>query len=171
MGRRSRRLVVDASVAGEPSKGCRAFLEAVLELCHYIVMTPKIADEWKRHARRFARKWRVRMEARKKVQRIGSTENATLRAKIESKALRRKDREAMLKDVHLLEAAIATDRSIISLDEAARLLFADASKTISEIRNIVWVNPEKPDERPIVWLEEGANPDQERMLGFQSCET
>ncbi len=54
--RRSKRLVVDASVAGAAgaaehalSKTSRDFLQEVLTICHQIVMTPRILAEWKRH--------------------------------------------------------------------------------------------------------------------------
>jgi hypothetical protein len=166
-----RRLVVDASVAGEPSKKCRAFLEAILEICHSIIMTQEIAEEWKNHAIRSARKWRVRMEARKKVQRIRNIENCELRDKIKIRATKEKEREAMLKDVILIEAALASDTIVISLDETVRSVFSKASRTIGELRNIVWVNPERPEEQPIPWLKNGARPEKSRTLGFLARES
>jgi hypothetical protein len=77
----SRRLVIDASVArssgGEAatyptSKHCRDFLKATLKICHRVVMTPDIMEEWRAHQSGFARRWRVSMEARKKVERMYS---------------------------------------------------------------------------------------------------
>ena len=52
----------------------------------------------------------------------------------------------MRKDFHLLEAAWATDQTIISLDETIRQLFARAAQRVGEIRDIVWVNPERTEE-------------------------
>src|SRR5215471_15279536 len=93
---RSKRLVIDASVAraagGEDAdsptaKYCRDFLKAVLSICHHVVMTPEISEEWKQHQSRFTSQWRVSMEARKKVERIESALNRRFREKIEQALL------------------------------------------------------------------------------------
>jgi hypothetical protein len=37
---------------------------------------------------------------------------------------------------------------------------------VDELKEIVWVNPPKiEEEKPIEWLENGAKPEKERMLG------
>ena len=72
----SRVLVIDASIAraaGDLSKhptsrNCCEFLQAVLDLCHRMVLTPPIREEWNKHRSRFASKWRVSMMARKKIE-------------------------------------------------------------------------------------------------------
>jgi hypothetical protein len=48
----------------------------------------------------------------------------------------------MRKDLLLVEAAIATDERIISLDDKVQALFSTESKEISDLRNIVWINPD-----------------------------
>ncbi len=170
----SRRLVIDASVArsagGEDarypiSKYCRDFLKATLKICHRIVMTPDIVDEWKKHQSRFARQWRVSMEARKKVERIEAGANDELRRKIVRVTNDDQGRAAMLKDSCLVEAAIATDGIVVSLDEAARRLFAETSRSVSELEDVVWVNPCNEEEQPILWLLSGAQPEKRRLLG------
>ncbi len=70
----------------------------------------------------------------------------------------------MLKDLHLIDAAMATDRSIVSLDDTVRKLFADLSDMVGELRNIVWVNPAEENERPVEWLLDGAPAEEERLL-------
>ncbi len=171
----SRRLVIDASVAhasgGEEaifptSKNCRDFLKAVQTISHRIVMTPAITEEWKNHQSNFARRWRVSMEARKKVVRVSAPADDNLRDKIKHIASSDKARDAMLKDIHLIEAAKATDQTVIALDETVRNLFAAAGQRVGEMRNIVWVNPDKVEEKSISWLENGAKPEKKRMLGF-----
>jgi len=76
--------------------------------------------------------------------------------------------KAMRKDFHLLEAALATDQNIVSLDEIVRALFDRAAVSVVALKNIVWVNPDKPSEEPIVWLEKNAKPERKRMLGFRA---
>ena len=172
--RASRCLVIDASVArasgGEDatyptSKRCRDFLTAVRIICHRIVMTPEISREWKKHQSNFARQWHVSMQARRKVCRVDAAPNDGLYNKVKREAANEKDREAMLNDLHLVEAALATDQIVVSLDEAARGLFADTAQRVGELKNVVWVNPDRADERPVRWLEEGARPEKGRQLG------
>ena len=170
----SKRLVIDTDVAQASgseeathprAKHCRDFLQEVLSLGHSVVMTPEISNEWKRHRSSFARRWRVSMDARKKVYRVDAPANEELRDKIEKTAVHENEIEVMQKDFHLLEAAWATDQTIISLEEIIRQLFARASQRVGEIRDIVWVNPERrEEEEPLVWLQNGAPPEDHRKL-------
>ena len=168
----SKRLVIDTDVAQAAgsetathprAKHCRDFLQEVLLLGHSVVMTQEISNEWKRHRSSFARRWRVSMDARKKVYRVNAPVDEELRNKIEKTATNQDEIEDMQKDFHLLEAAWATDQTIISLEEIIRQLFARAAQRVGEIRDIVWVNPERTEEEePLVWLQNGASPDDHR---------
>jgi hypothetical protein len=171
----SRRLVIDASVArasgGEHSKHptgrrCRDFLNAVLSNNHRLVMTPEISTEWAEHASSFTRKWRVRMYARKRVDHVNPDTDAVLRRQTERLDADPADIKYMLKDLRLIEAAKATDQTVSSRDERVRALFMRASRSVSALRSIVWVNPDRPDENPVDWLQQGAKPEQKRMLGW-----
>ncbi len=173
----SRCLVIDASVihssGGEKavhptSKHCRDFLQATLKICHRVVLTEDISKEWKRHQSKFAMQWRVSMFARKKLVSVTVSSNEVLHNKIERVAFDDKSRKAMLKDMLLIEAAMATDRVIVSLDEIVRNLFGMAATSIGELRAIVWVNPDKTDEECISWLERGAKAEKKRCLGAKT---
>lgn len=168
----SKRLVIDASVARTSgrmathlrAKYCRDFLNEVSSHSHRVVMTPEIIDEWKRRQSPFASRWRVSMDARKKVCRVDPPEDEELRNKIERTATSEKEIDAMRKDFHLLDAALATDQFIISLDETVRGCFARATQRVGEIRRIVWVNPDRTEEEPVAWLQNGAPPEGHRQL-------
>ena len=169
----SKRLVIDTDVAQSSgseeatyprAKHCRDFLQKVLCLSHDVVMTLEISNEWKRHRSSFARGWRVSMDARRKVCRVDAPADEELRHKIEQTAIDEDEIEVMQKDFHLLEAALATDRTIVSLDEISRELFARAAQRVGEIRDIVWVNPEHTEEEPFDWLKKGAPPEEHRKL-------
>jgi len=67
------------------------------------------------------------MAARKKVLRIHADRNDSLRNGITLHATSDQAREAMFKDAHLLEAALVTDRIVVSLDREARGLFGRTS--------------------------------------------
>ena len=172
--RDSKRLVIDADVARAAGSEtathpramhCRNFLDEVLTLSHRVVMTEKINNEWKNHQSRFARRWRVSMDARRKVDRIEPPEDADLENKIVRTANDENEIEVMEKDFHLLQAALTTDQTVISLDETIRRLFKRASQQVGEIRNIIWVNPDKTAvEHPIAWLQNGAPSEAHRKL-------
>jgi len=122
-----------------------------------LVMTKDIGSEWDRHASKWTRRWRVSMEARRRVYRPHIDSENSLCSKIEQNTSDEHCLQEMLKDVHMLDAAIATDKCIVSLDDRARDLFAAASNGIGELRNVVWVNPiEERVMEPIEWLLNGA---------------
>ncbi len=171
----SKLLVIDASVArscGVPnatfptSKNCRDFLNEVLTVCHRMVLTNDIKEEWDEHQSIYAKKWRSVMVAKKQVvYRLDIIADQTLRDKLDKVAESDRPREAMWKDCHLLEAAIATDKIVISLDEKARNPFDKAAKSIKELQEIMWVNPDKSEENTLVWLSNGAAIEKQRQLG------
>ena len=172
--RDSKRLVIDTDVAqasgGEDATDpraihCRDFLKEVRSLNYRVVMTKEISDEWKRHRSGFAFEWRVSMYARRRVDSINPPKNQTLQDKITTTTSDEKEIEVMEKDFHLLQAALATDQTVISLDETVRQLFTHASQRVSEIRHIIWVNPDRTlEEYPIAWLQNGALPEPHRQL-------
>lgn len=167
-------LVIDASVgrsSGGPksshptAKATRDFLSAMLrETCHKVVMTPAIREEWNKHQSRFAKIWRSSMVARKRLRALDQNEREDLRLKIQANNASIKEIAAMLKDVHLIEAALTTDSRIISSDTTARNFFAKASSSIPELRPILWVNPVFDSSGAIMWLKKGAGDDRKWHL-------
>ena len=171
----TKRLVIDTDVVkasgGETathptSKNCRDFLMTVRTLNYRVVMSVEIRKEWNEHASNFAIRWWGAMERRKKVCDIDNPpRDKNLRTKISSTARSKKQIEAMEKDFHLLNAALATDQTIISREKRIRKLFARASKQVGEIQGIIWVNPDRTaEEQPIEWLKNGAPSEEYRQL-------
>ena len=172
--KRLKRLVVDTSVAraaggvdatDSVSINCTKFLEIFRDdSLHHIVMTFELSEEWDEHQSNFATEWLGNMIATRRFHYIELPQNRALYDEIEATAVREEDINAMLKDFHLLQAALATDQSIISLDETIRGLFSRASQQVGEIRYIIWVNPDRAEEQPIRWLQNGAPPEAHRRL-------
>ena len=169
----SRQIVIDADVARAAGNSpdatgtarmCREFLQAVLEICHHAVWTPEIAAEWKKHASRFSRKWRVQMCARKKLNDHEALPVAGLEARILASNDPNLLPEKITKDMHLVYAAVATASPIASHDNAIRHRLANALPKAPELHNLVWVDPANPDENAINWLAEGALSSRGRML-------
>jgi hypothetical protein len=115
-----------------------------------VAITTEIGEEWRRHQSKVTRRWRVAMYARKKLVflQVPTFGHGPL------------EREAILKDAHLIEAALSADRIVASLDEHARTLFQT-----SELNVVTWVNPVSERARIKAWLEEGAPPVYEWKLG------
>ena len=167
-------IVVNASVAraaggagatAPVSINCTEFLETFRdESSYHVVMTYELSEEWDEHQSNFAAEWLGNMIATKRFHYIELPENKALYDEIEATAVREEDINAMLKDFHLLGAALATDQIIISRDEAIRGLFARASQQVREIRDIIWVNPDRAEEQPIAWLQNGGPPESHRRL-------
>lgn len=116
-------------------------------------MTKAIQAEWDRHQSVFARKWRSSMVARRKLTALDVGERPDIRQLIKLENIGPQQIEAMLKDCHLIEAAINTDKRIISLDDKARELFVGLSLSVAAIKDIQWVNPTLDEEQAINWLE------------------
>jgi hypothetical protein len=98
------------------------------------------------------------MYARKKIVILVAPANPGLRLRLtEGRGLI--ERDAILKDVHLIEAALRADRIVASLDDTARAMFH-----IAELNVITWVNPVSETTRIRAWLEAGAPPVEEWKL-------
>ena len=169
-----RRLVIDASVAyaagteesmHPTGRRCCEFLKAVKRICHRVVMTPGLIREWDRNQSPFARTWRQQMISRNKYVMLDVERDDSLRDAIATVHSNEGGIAQMRKDCVLIEAAIRSDFSIVSLDESVRTLFVLASRHVGMLKRIVWVNPDRDDEQPIRWLQRGAKPERQRMLG------
>lgn len=165
-------LVIDACVAraagGEDAKhpvsrDCRDFLHVMLGLTHKIVKTEEIWLEWKKHKSIYAKKWLNSMIAKKRFHPVQSKQNEKLREYAVTK-LTDKNSAAILKDCHLVEAAYASDLVVVSKEVIARKLFSQASESVGWLKTVAWVNPTDQSEKPLEWLQNGAEPKETRCL-------
>src|SRR4051812_47317963 len=134
------------------------------EAGHRVVFSSESIAEWKKHQRSFARRWLAHMVATRRMDHLGEVRDGGFRARLLPCAPSKKKREAMEKDAHLLEAALQTDRIVISCDEKVRGLFQNACSAVSEIRAVHWANPEIEAEEVIPWLQDGAQAEAKRRL-------
>lgn len=167
----SRRIVIDASVARSAgtteehptSRRCRQFLGAVLEICHHMVFTEEVEQEWKKHRSPFAIRWQATMESKRKVDRI--TAQLDIRPGILSALTTEARRAAMLKDAHLVAAAMASDGVIASGDKKARSYFAKIAPQVEGLGKVAWVDVGYSDDDALKWAEAGARTETGRRLG------
>jgi len=171
----SKCLVIDTDIASSAggenaqatrSKQCREVLMTVREASHKVVVTEMISEEWRKHQSNFTRTWLRSMYAKRKVCQLDVPTNNVLRHKVEQGVVEEKKRNAMLKDIHLIETALETDKTVISMDETVRFYFHEVTQKIAILRNIAWVNPSKDDKLCIEWLHNGAESAKERLLAY-----
>ena len=105
------------------------------------------------------------MTAKRKVIPASVDADSSVRTAIERAISGASNSDEIFKDIPLVEAALETDKIIISLDENARHAFSELAQQIPELRTIVWINPANPSEEAITWLHEGASRQKLRLLG------
>lgn len=175
-----RTLVIDASIAQssgenilkEKAIACSEFLNEILNLGHFVIFTRDIKTEWTKHQSTFAISWYQKMLAKGRVKIIkDDIRNTDLRNAV-LEIVQENARAAVLKDLHLIEAARSADEIVASLDDKMRNHLKLAALKVEILQTIVWVNPwsndKEKDEKCILWLREGAPADKERCLGYRS---
>lgn len=177
----SKCLVIDTDIARaagggnaqrEPSKSCRIFMAAMLERTeHKVVLTRAIQEEWNKHQSIATLAWRRTMIAQKRMCLIDAPADAQLRQKVEQCASSENNGKAMLKDIHLIEAAHQADKIVISMDETVRSCFREVTHQIRLLTFIAWVNPCIIEEKAIEWLHNGAEMKREHLLGYRREES
>lgn len=171
--KKSKILVIDASIARAAGQrdsvnpiamATRDILNNILNICHKIAMDNNIRKEWDNHQSLFARKWLATMKAKKKMIVCKEIQSDKLASDI-SKRITGKKENIVQKDLHLIEAALATDKIIISLDNKTKDILSEISANIQALRSICWVNPISVNTVKVIsWLENGAKSDGEWNL-------
>jgi hypothetical protein len=132
-------------------------------------MSGALCSEWKRHGSVIATEWRKAMKDKRRLHMIDCAPDEAFRSAITSTQYLIKSNGALpivMEDIHLIELAFKSDKTIVSLDDDVRVHFKNLSKTVVCLKVVVWVNPEIESEQPIEWLKNGANPEEHRMLGY-----
>ncbi len=163
-------LVIDASIARAADslesthpRGilCRDFLVAVRGVCHRIAWTDAIKNEWDKQDSLFARQWRFSMLKLDKLRPVEETITSEIRDSIQEHCNDADILAIVLNDCHLIQAALAADLRVASLDEQVRGHLATLSAAVESLRPLIWVNPAVVEENAVEWLEKGA-PDQKK---------
>jgi len=156
------RLVIDTDVlAASSTRGGRCCLEAletIRQMRYKIVRTPQLMAEGARHSSAYSIKWLAVMKKKRRIfEPVGDLTNATLRQRICEAARDDRDWREMEKDMHLIEAALASGRRIISRENNARNRFLRIVPQVRPIGQVAWKNPEKAEHCTIDWLRNGAS--------------
>jgi hypothetical protein len=142
----SRLLVVDACVARSAggtehpqSSCCRDALLAILTICHRVVMTEAVQDQWNDHRSRFARKWLTSMWARKKVHRCEGVQLGHVDRACDGLSATEQDR--LREDLLLIEAACAADGIIVTRDNVIQAIWRKCYDRLGLPKPVRWIDP------------------------------
>ncbi len=165
----SRVLVVDASVvraagsleAIEPVPAiCRDLLQTILEVCHRACISDELREEWRRHLSRFSRTWLRSMYARRKIITVPTEPDAGLEENfLQVRGLSENEQQALIKDMHLVKAAIAYDKIIMSLDDRTHRILRKIADQNPGLVDLSWINPTTNFKLTKEWLHETAAAD------------
>jgi len=157
-------VVVDASVgraagdktASHPtSLACRKTLQAIFAKKHFAVFDRRLLEEWKKQRSNYARGWQRQMTSHGRIVRTLGTQSEA----VDGCILASDDesgREAMSKDVHLVNAALQTGAVVLSLDESAERLFRNLATMCDMLCPMQWAHPVSDHEHVYGWLSAGA---------------
>jgi len=144
----SRNLVVDASVmcssgiSEHPiSKASREALDAILRICHHVVITGDIRDEWKRHTSGYSQTWHVAMESKNKVHTLDAVDTVELLEAMVASSMNSSDYKRVEKDAHIINAALSADKVIVTHDDELKRTLEKYGPLASISARINWVNP------------------------------
>ncbi|MGI4743990.1 MAG: hypothetical protein ACRYG7_53250 [Janthinobacterium lividum] len=157
------RLVVDTNVAqsaGESqhpvSEACRQVLETMMNKQHRVVLSATQFREWQKHQSPYARRWLASMKAKNLWHVLTPEPDSGLANNIHKLECTDKACAEMLKDVHLLESALATDHVVVSQETNVLGLFITYARPLRIPRPVAWVNPIEDTPTCMAWLEAGA---------------
>jgi hypothetical protein len=161
------RIVVDVNVArssgGLEAKNahscrCRNALITIYEKKHKIVLSNDLRAECIRHASEFSVEWYYSMKRDNLIEDIKDARDPELRERILCHFSDDGARRNVEKDIHLIEAALKTDKKIISNDPKERRKFVKISPIVVELQTIIWTSTSDSDSL-IKWLNGGATCD------------
>lgn len=168
---KARRVVIDTNIASSASTTekpdsttARNVLTAVRDGEHLLVLSPTQKAEWLRHMSGYTGTWLTEMLSRKQFLVLRTEPDTGLRDDIFALECGAAQRREMLKDVHLVEAALATDRIVISAEENVLALFNRFIAGLRLSHAVAWVNPAPDGVACAAWLQQGAPLAQSRLL-------
>lgn len=171
-GGRVKRFIIDSDVIASATEKqekrailCRQLLLTMYDTQHEVLLTPGIRREWENRYPGFAQSWAAKMKQKGLLPEIEQDPDSGLAAQIQALEVTPEVAAIMLKDCHLLEAALVAGKAVFSQDDSAYVHFYDASDKIARLRSIMWANPERPEDACVAWLKPGARQEDRRCIG------
>lgn len=139
--------MVDASVAASSgtkehpqSRRSREALDSIAKSSCHVGYSAALLREWNDHQSVLALRWRASMVARRRVTILEVPEDPALRHRLGRALDSDRERAALHKDTHLIEAALRFSRRILSSDHRSLNLARKAAGTVREIGSMQWAD-------------------------------
>jgi len=173
-GERVKRFIVDSDVVASATEKlekraitCRKLLLTLYSTLHEVLLTPGIKKEWEARYPGFAQSWAAKMAQKGLLIEVKNDPVSGLAEEIRALDIIPEIAAIMLKDCHLLEAALTAGKAVFSQDDSAYAHFYDASSKIERLQTIMWANPERVADECEAWLRPGARREQKRCIGHR----
>ena len=171
-------LIIDACIArgagisnsNARSRCCREVLSIVdrSQKRDSVILTPVLHGEWKKHAGTYAVRWLAVMMSRGRVLHRNDVRSADLHeaiAAIEDAGIR----AALLKDVHISDAAVMNSCPVVSTDGRQFRYLGMVAGLYPRAGRIQWMNPEVVEEA--TWKKWLANTELDEVIFRVAPET
>ena len=167
-------IVVDTCVASSAgnkleaphSRSSREVLYAIRDHAgHKLVFNTALAKEWRNHAGRLAVSLLTSMVHRRRVKYVPDDAFTGVMRNCAQFFVNEQTRAAFEKDAHVVAAALASDRIIVSNEVRLKDQIVHLSDRRDEIKGIIWANPWQEGDSCAVWVRAGAQADSGRTLG------
>jgi hypothetical protein len=165
------RLVIDANISQSAGSSdvpssiySRECLNEVLDQEHRAVFSQQLLTEWREHSSFYARKWLRSMTARKRIENIEGEEFAMYADRACACLEHDRSKEALRKDFHLAQSALASDRTIVSNEREFPAFVAVACTRVRVLSRLYYANPVIEGESCTQWIREGAEKDASRRI-------
>jgi hypothetical protein len=123
------------------------------------VITTAIYTEWERHTSKWSSRWIVSMQnLGEKLPVLSDPANDEISEAAQNVAWSHEEAVIAAKDLHLLVAALAADRIVISNEIKCARAFAKLIGSVDGLSQLQWVVPAEDPERVEAWLQRGARP-------------
>ena len=130
---------------------------------HKIIMTKELKNQWDMVNSMVANQFLSAMASRQRIERLNFIKN-NIRNEFQNLNCPQNIRVPLERDIHLIEAALDTDKVVISKDKKARLNFCIISDDLEDIKGIMWADPTMIEENAIIWLKNGMPKDKNKNL-------
>ena len=164
-------IVVDACIAhsaGEAehpvSSMCRNFLETLRECRIDFAANQNLLAEWRKHASSYSKSWFFAMVRTGRLKSLPEAKDRELWSAFGGEGCPDSDYRRISEDLHLVDAALCTDKRVASCDDRVRASLKTCLHLHPPVGDIAWVNPKFAAETPLDWLRQGAPCEDCRLL-------
>ncbi len=151
------------AIAPDRNRQC---LQAVFDEGHFAVFGRRLYEEWDRHAKQgsYAQEWFNLMTRKSHIVLEDGNSFAALADPACACLASDGEKDALAKDFHLVQSALATGHLILSNEVQFPRYVSTACCTVLELSSLYYANPEVEGDACRLWIKAGAEKDAGRRI-------